>query len=110
MLLIALALASKIFNAPASAQPDKAVAPIVGEIVNALFGEHHDESSIRENASLHMRMRERRRDRLRYFAQLATRPGIEDWELVDLPQSMNFLYSLLRYPRLLTKYAARIIK
>ena len=110
MLLIALALASRVFNVPNPAQPDNAVAPIVDEILVALFGEHHDETSIRESASLHMRMRERRRDRLRYFAQLATRPGIEDWEMVDLPESLNFLYSLLRYPRLLTKYAARIIK
>jgi hypothetical protein len=114
MLLLALALASRIFNIPVQPQPDNAVAPLVDEIVAALFGRHHDQTSIRENASLHMRMRERRRDRWRYFLQLATRPGIEDWEMVNLPKSLNFLYSLLRYPRLVAKYAAkcaaRIIK
>jgi hypothetical protein len=107
MVLLALALASKVFGVPVPAERDEAVSPLVDQIVAALFGKHHDESSIRDNASLHMRMRERRRDRWRYMARLATRPGIEDWEMVNLPQSLNFLYSMLRYPRLLTKYATK---
>lgn len=108
MVLLASALASKVFNVSAHLEPDPAISPLVDEIVAALFGAHHDETSIRASASLHMRMRERRRDRLRYFLSLATRPGIEDWEMLDLPGPLRFLYPLLRYPRLLKKYRSRI--
>ncbi len=108
MVLLASALATEVFDVPGLLQPDPAISSLVDEIVAALFGAHHDETSIRASASLHMRMRERRRDRWGYFLRLATRPGIEDWEMLDLPRPLRFLYPLLRYPRLLKKYKSRI--
>jgi hypothetical protein len=74
------------------------------EIKQALFGVRHDETAIVKSGALHMRMRERRRDRARYFLRLTTRPGIEDWQAVDLPRGLSFLYPLVRFPRLARKY------
>lgn len=107
MVLLGVALASKVFDVPLAVPlADPAVQLLVEEIVETLFGAGHDETSIRANSSLHMRMRERRRDRWRYFLRLATRPGVEDWEMIDLPKPLSFLYPLLRYPRLALKYGA----
>jgi hypothetical protein len=39
---------------------------------------------------------------------LATRQGIEDWQMVDLPRPLSFLYPVLRFPRLAFKYRARV--
>jgi putative nucleotidyltransferase-like protein len=52
----------------------------------------------------HIQARERWRDRIRYFFRLATTAGVEDWEFVDLPRWLAFLYPPLRFPRLLRKY------
>jgi hypothetical protein len=58
--------------------------------------------------SFHMGARERWQDRVRYSFRLATTAGVEDWQSVDLPSSMAFVYSLLRFPRLLRKYWMRV--
>jgi hypothetical protein len=56
----------------------------------------------------HMRARERWQDRACYFVRLATTVGVEDWQGVNLPASLAFLYPVLRIPRLLRKYWMRI--
>jgi hypothetical protein len=56
----------------------------------------------------HMLCRERWQDRTRYIARLATTVGVEDWQWFDLPSGFGFLYSVLRFPRLLRKYWLRI--
>jgi hypothetical protein len=108
MVSLAVALAAKVFELPLPSVEDPAVAPLADEILATLFGAGHDETSIRANGSLHLRMRERLRDRITYVARLASRPGIEDWEMIDLPRPLAFLYPLLRYPRLALKYRSRI--
>jgi hypothetical protein len=114
MVLLALALASEVLEAPL-AEPvaravagDRAIPDLVRQIVDALFGTPHDETAIFRSGILHMRMRERRRDRMRYGFRLLTRPRVEDWQMIDLPRSLSFLYSLLRYPRLALKYRSRV--
>jgi hypothetical protein len=77
------------------------------DIISAMFGVRHDETAILRSGLVHMRMRERRRDRLRYLFRLVTRPGIEDWQWVDLPSSLSALYPALRFPRLISKYWLR---
>ena len=52
----------------------------------------------------HLRVRERWLDRMRYVVRLATTVGVEDWEFVNLPASLAFLYPVFRFPRLLWKY------
>lgn len=54
----------------------------------------------------HLRVRERWLDRTRYVVRLATTVGVEDWEFVNLPISLAFLYPVLRFPRLLWKYGS----
>lgn len=63
--------------------------------------------TIISEGSFHVQARERWLDRVRYFVRLATRTGVEDWQEVDLPFSLSFLYLLLRFPRLLRKYWSR---
>ena len=114
MLLLALALAARTLDAPL-AEPvargiaaDPEVTTLSAEIAAKLFGARHDERSILRSGILHVRMRERLRDRLLYTFRLATRPGVEDWEMFNLPASLSFLYPLLRIPRLALKNRPRI--
>lgn len=104
MMMIALTLARDLFGVNIPLPGDPVAGWLAGEITESLFGRRHDESSIAENGRLHLRMRERVRDRVRYVVKLATRPGIEDFEMVNLPVSLNFLYRVLRFPRLAIKY------
>jgi hypothetical protein len=87
---------------------DPAIEVLCCEITDAIFGLNgrlpHDERAIAASARLHMRMRERTADRIRYALGLAARTGIEDWEAVDLPDALSFLYPALRGPRLAIKY------
>jgi hypothetical protein len=114
MVLLACVLAFEVLKVPL-AEPvardlddDPEVPVLAGEIVSALFGKRHDESAILHTTSLHMRMRERAVDRARYFFRLATRPGLEDWQMVNLPRPLSFLYRVLRFPRLAFKYWLRV--
>jgi hypothetical protein len=45
---------------------------------------------------------------VRYALRLTTRAGVEDWEAIDLPPSLSFLYPVLRFPRLVMKYRSRV--
>jgi Uncharacterised nucleotidyltransferase len=113
MVLLAVLLASRLLGVPL-AEPvrrgiaaDPPVPVLADKIIGTLFGAGHDERAILRSGLLHMRMRERPWDRLQYFFRLATRPGIEDWQTIDLPAPLRFLYPLLRFPRLVFKYGAR---
>jgi hypothetical protein len=117
MVLLAVNLASEVFGTmpnPAAAMAmaeDPEVARLSTEIVECAFElngrKHHDERLIAESGRLHMRMRERLRDRIRYLVRLLTRPGVEDWQAVDLPAGLSFLYPVLRPTRLVAKYFSR---
>jgi Uncharacterised nucleotidyltransferase len=113
MLLIAVALAGRIFGTPIPGpleeplRADRRAERLASRLARAPFTNPHDETAILPSALLHLRMRESARDRLRYITRLATRPGIEDWQAVDLPPRWSFLYPVLRLPRLARKYWAR---
>jgi hypothetical protein len=110
MVRLGASLAFRIFEVPLAAaiERDPAVDILTDEIIASLFGDRHDERSIRGSASMHMRMRERLTDRLRYFFKLTFRPGLEDWQAIDLPAWLSFLYPVLRFPRLALKYRSRV--
>jgi hypothetical protein len=61
------------------------------------------ERSLRE-ARVHLAMRERLRDKLRYARRLAFTGTIEDWQSTPLPRSLFFLYGVLRPLRLARKH------
>jgi hypothetical protein len=54
---------------------------------------------------MHVKMRERRGDRIGYMWRLAFTPTLGDWELISLPAALGFAYYFLRPFRLLSKYA-----
>lgn len=54
-------------------------------------------------------MRERTRDKLRYCANVALVPSVEDWNAVPLPKPLFPLYYLLRPIRLTGRYGKRTI-
>ena len=91
---------------------DREVALLAHDVAERIFEingkKRHDERAILKSAMLHMRMRERFGDRVRYGFRLGTRPGIEDWQSIALPGALRFLYPLLRYPRLVLKYRSRV--
>lgn len=55
---------------------------------------------------LHLRMRERFRDRARYVWRLAVTPTEGDWEAVSLPPPLDPLYHVIRPVRLAARYGA----
>lgn len=114
MVLMACFLAFQVFDVPLAEEVardlggDPEVEILAKKIIRALFGVRHNEEAILRSGMLHIKMRERWRDRLRHFVRLATRPAIEDWQMIDLPRTLNFLYPLLRAPRLAFKYRWRV--
>jgi hypothetical protein len=57
---------------------------------------------------LHVRLRERRRDRARYVARLLLLPTLTEAELVRLPRALEPLYSLVRLARLVRSAPRRL--
>jgi hypothetical protein len=59
---------------------------------------------------LHLAMRERLRDKIRYGWRRAFTGTLEDWEAVPLPGSLFFLYGFLRPLRLARKHGRTILR
>ena len=53
---------------------------------------------------LMMRLRERRADRVRFFARLTFTPGPGEWEAVRLPRALFPLYRVVRLARLTSRF------
>ena len=120
IVLLGAELAAKLLEIPLppavgrSSPADLGVQTLTAQIVQRLLQSPSSEGSagsllrnILGAGSLHLRAREHWQDRIRYFVRLATTVGVEDWEFVDLPSSLAFLYPMLRFPRLLRKYWIR---
>jgi len=52
---------------------------------------------------LMIRLRERVADKVRFFVRLIFTPSLGEWRLVRLPESLFFLYRIVRFARLLTR-------
>lgn len=89
MVLVSLALASDLLGArlpPAVSRAvaaDPAVAPVAGTIANAMFGEDRPRREALSRVALHMRLRERWSDRIRYAVRLSSTPSARDWALLS---------------------------
>lgn len=116
ILSLGLFLARELLAAPIpegvwkTVQADPVVRTIAAQVQEHLFAEEHTPSGISDGALLHLRMRERKRDRLRSCLHLAATPRVYDWMLLPLPDSLFFLYYLLRPLRLAGKYGAKLLK
>jgi hypothetical protein len=110
MVRLGLTLAAQLMEAelPARVQAqvaaDRRTRSLAARIAHWLAsGTLPPERSLRE-ARVHLAMRERLRDKLRYARRLAFTGTIEDWEAVPLPRPLFFLYGVLRPLRLVRKH------
>jgi hypothetical protein len=110
MLLLGLLLAREYFGATLPSivhdqiQDDlPALHKLSSEWFMRLQKQSSDEGLLRK-AVFHLRCRERWSDRFRYILRLGTTTTIEDWRVVNLPESLSFFYLLFRLPRLFRKY------
>lgn len=75
-----------------------------GQVLERLFAADERLPSLTERVLFHLRARERWRDRARYCVRLAMTSTPVDWSFVPLPNSLTFIYPLLRPFRLVKKY------
>jgi hypothetical protein len=116
ILSLGLFLAKELLEAPVPEgvwerlTPDITVRTVAAEIQEQLFTERDLSRSFVDGMILHLRMRERTRDRLRSCLRLAVTPRNYDWMFLSLPDWLSFLYYPLRPLRLAGKYGANFLK
>jgi hypothetical protein len=123
MLLLGLFLANDLLGAALPqrvshrVRADPTVAVLAEQVREQLFRETGGLAGLlkgREEAPafhpLHLKVRERLRDKIRYCVLKATAMRGEDWELLPLPKLLFPLYSVIRPIRLARKYGLRISK
>jgi hypothetical protein len=117
MLFLGLLLARDLLETPLpeevsrKAHADPAVEALVRRIGERLF--QRIDNSPRRFAEMpfrpiHMKMRERLRDKVRYLVRLATTHTVGDWMALPLPKPFFFLYYALRPIRLARKYGRKL--
>jgi len=114
VLRLGLFLAWDLLDAPIPAWLARSLAAhrsvtALGETVRRrLFADSPSDPSGFELLRFHIRVRERLRDRVRGAVRAVATPGVGDWALVRLPDSLYPLYYLVRPFRLAAKYARSI--
>lgn len=84
--------------------------PMVADVESRL--PHAHEGPLRDHWAdfkLHLRLRERVADRLRYVGGLLFYPTIEDWQAVRLPSSLHALYYLVHPARMLLEHGSTLL-
>ena len=112
MLGLGLLLAHDLLGAPvpavllALARRDRAASKLATQVRARLFDDTiaEPEPGLLAGTIFRLRARERWRDRLRYGLRLATVTTAEDWDLLPLPASLVWVYSVIRPVRLLLTY------
>jgi hypothetical protein len=92
-----------------SLQPDARVKNLAGQVREQLFTERSQPAGVFAEAATLVSLRERRLDRLRSCLRLATTPRSYDWMFLSVPDSLFFLYYLVRPLRLAGKYGAKLL-
>jgi len=93
-----------------SLQPDPKVKKLAAHVREQLFTERTTPAGVFAEAVTLVSLRERRRDRLRACLRLAAMPRSYDWMFLSVPDSLFFLYYLVRPLRLAGKYGARLFR
>jgi len=117
MLFLGLLLARDLLQMPLpeevsrKAHADPAVEALVRRIGERLF--RRIDHSPRRFAEMpfrpiHIKMRERLRDKVRYLVRLATTHTVGDWMALPLPKPFFFLYYVLRPIRLARNYGRKL--
>lgn len=119
MLFLGLFLANDLLGAALPekvsrrVRADPAVRDLAERMRERLFRETDDQPKAFEDSPfhpLHLRMRERLWDRVRYCVRTATTHTVGDWMALPLPRPLFFLYYGLRPIRLIGKYGQRLLK
>ena len=116
ILSLGLHLASELLDAPVppdvfhTVPADAEVKMLVEQVQQQLFGARTQPTGIFNEVSLHLKMRERTRDKVAACLRLVATPRSNDWKSFSLPDSLFFLYYPLRPIRLAAKFAAGLIR
>lgn len=123
MLFLGLLLASDLLGAALPervsqrVRADPTLKALAGRIREQLFRETKRPAGILEGYegapafhTLHLKLRERLRDKIRYFVLKAVTLRGEDWKLVPLPAFLFPFYYVLRPIRLIGKYGSKVLK
>jgi hypothetical protein len=116
ILLLGLVLATDLLNATMPLEirkvvsGDAVVKRLADQMQQQLFLPESPRPGLFGGAVLSLNMRERKRDKLRFCFRLITTPRRYDWLALSLPDSLFFLYYLLRPLRLAGKYGARLFR
>jgi hypothetical protein len=110
MVLLGLLLARDLLEAPVPevlltrARADASVRSLAGLVQSRLFTGPTAAEDAWNARVFQLRVLERWRDRVRFLLRLTFTPSLSDWELVQLPAALSFLYYLIRPVRLAVKY------
>jgi hypothetical protein len=116
ILYLGLLLASEVLGARIPDQvcqalpADRQVQDIAAQIQQQLFAERNSSQTFMSETRLHLKMRERRRDQISSGLRLIVTPRSYDWMYRPVPDSLFFLYYLVRPMRLIGKYGTKLIK
>ena len=94
-------------------EADQAVEKLARRICERLFREVNGEPELFTAAyfhPLHLMMKERLRDKIRFCLRVVTTQAVEDWKLLPLPDFLFPFYRMLRPVRLVSRYSLRIFK
>lgn len=114
-LALGLHLAHRLLDAPLPPQVrDEAaavpgVASLAGAIVPSLLAPEWKPVSVRENLRRDLLLYDRFSQRRRHVADTVFAPGLPEWSRFPLPRSLAFLWSPLRFARLLGKHVASLL-
>jgi hypothetical protein len=102
MLLLGVSLAAELLEAPvpweisALAARDPMVTSLRASVLRGLFLPKTVEPSLLETSRFQLRALDGRRARLNYCWIRAVAPTVQDWQWARLPDSLYFLYYLMR--------------
>jgi hypothetical protein len=96
---------------------DPTVKVLAARIAEQLFRQTHNPAEMLEEYgeppafhTLHLKVRERLRDKIRYCVRKTTTLSGDDWELLPLPRFLFPLYYVLRPVRLAGKHGSRMLQ
>jgi hypothetical protein len=116
MLLLGLHLAQELLGTTlppvvqAKLRHAAAIQQLAAQVRSHLFEEEGLHLQPFSRVSYHMRVMDRRVDRIRYGLSTVTAPTVIDWQGLPLPASLAGLYRLLRPLRLAGKYGLGLLK
>jgi hypothetical protein len=117
MLFIGLLLARDLLGANLTeqvwkcAQADPVASSLAAQFRDRLFREPDRSPNFFRNRNfqpVHLRMKDRWQEQVRYCLRLVTTPTLAEWKFVALPDRLYFLYAAIRATRVVGVYAPKL--